>query len=59
MPATSTAGGVYLFEDEDSLNKFLASPLAEQVKGHPAFSEMTALPLDVIAEATAITRGPV
>ena len=57
--AQSIAGGVYLFDDEASLAKFLEGPLAAKVKGHPAFSEMSASPFDVIEDATAITRGPV
>ena len=57
--AQSTGGGVYLFDDEASLTKFLEGPLAAQVKSHPALSEMSASPFDVIADATAVTRGPV
>jgi hypothetical protein len=57
--AENEAGGVYLFDNEASLQTFLDSPLAEKVKSHPAFSELSAKPFDVIAGATATTRGPV
>lgn len=55
----SIGGGVYLFDSDESLTKFLGSPLAAQVKNHPAFSDMSASPFDVIADATAVTRGPI
>jgi len=50
---------IYLFNDESSLDAFLNGPLAEQVKNHPAFSDMTAKPFDVMPGPTATTRGPV
>ncbi len=57
--AENEAGGLYLFNDESSLNAFLDGPLAEQVKNHPAFSDMTAKPFDVMPGPTATCRGPV
>jgi len=57
--AASTGGGIYLFEDEKALTTFLASPLVEQVKSNPAFSDLSARPFDVIADATKTCRGPV
>lgn len=57
--AESEAGGVYLFEDEAALNAFLAGPLAAQVTSHPAVSEMSVKPFDVLAGPTAAARGPV
>ena len=56
--AASEAGGIYLFDDESSLQAFLAGPLAAKVKSHPAFSDMSAKQFDVMADVTAITRGP-
>jgi hypothetical protein len=53
------AGGIYLFDNERSLGAYLASPLAEQVKNHPALSEISAKTFAVEAEATAVTRGPI
>ena len=57
--AASEAGGLYLFEDGASLTAFLDSPLAAAVKSHPALSELSAKPFDVMCELTSITRGPV
>lgn len=55
----SEAGGIYLFENESSLKEFLAGPLAAQVSSHPAFSDMSVKQFEVIADATATTRGPI
>jgi hypothetical protein len=57
--ADNEAGGIYLFEDDASLQDYLAGPLAAQVTSHPAFSDMSAKQFDVMPAATAITRGPV
>ena len=57
--AESEAGGVYYFDDEASLQAYLAGPLAATVKGHPAFSEMSVKQFEVMADVTAITRGSV
>jgi hypothetical protein len=53
------AGGIYLFEDQASLEACLASPLAAIVTGHPALSEFSVKQFDVLDDVTAITRGPV
>jgi len=57
--AESEAGGVYYFDDESSLQAYLAGPLAATVKSHPAFSEMSVKQFEVMADVTAVTRGPV
>ena len=57
--AESEAGGIYMFEDEASLNALLEGPLAAQVTGHPALSEFSVKKFDVMEKVTAITRGPV
>lgn len=56
--ADNEAGGIYLFEDDASLQDFLAGPLAAQVTNHPAFSDMSAKQFEVMPAITAITRGP-
>ena len=53
------AGGIYLFNSEESLNDYLAGPVAAQVKGHPALRDITVKRFDVMHEVTAVTRGPV
>lgn len=57
--AESEAGGIYLFEDEESLKGLLDSPLTAQVAGHPALSDFGIKQFDVMEEVTATTRGPV
>jgi hypothetical protein len=55
----SEAGGIYLFQDEASLNSYLEGPLAAQVMSHPALSELSAKPFELLGAPTSITRGPV
>jgi len=55
----SEAGGLYLFDDEASLQAYLEGPLASGVASHPALSDMSAKQFDVMDGLTAITRGPV
>ena len=57
--ANSEAGGIYLFDNQSSLEAYLNGPLATGVKNHPAISDMSAKQFDVMADVTAITRGPV
>jgi len=53
------AGGIYLFEDQASLDAYLEGPLAAAVMAHPALSDLVAKQFEVIEDCTAITRGPV
>jgi hypothetical protein len=53
------AGGIYLFEDEASLKSYLDGPLAAQVISHPALSELSAKPFELLGGPTATTRGPI
>ncbi|MBI3933826.1 MAG: YdhR family protein [Acidobacteria bacterium] len=57
--AAGEAGGIYLFEDQASLDKFLASDLAAKVTGHPALSDFSIKQFDVMEKETLKTRGPV
>ena len=57
--AENEAGGIYMFEDEASVNAFLKGPLAAQVTSHPALSDFSVKQFDVMENITAITRGPV
>ena len=57
--AESEAGGIYLFDDESSLNALMESPLTKQVTSHPALSDFRVKIFDVMDEVTAITRGPI
>jgi len=53
------AGGVYLFDDEASVQAFLAGPIVAALKTSPALSDISAKMFDVMEQHTAITRGPV
>lgn len=57
--ANREAGGIYLFEDETSLESFISGPLAAKVKNHPALSNMSMKRFDVLERETTITRGPI
>ena len=57
--AENEAGGIYLFDDEASVDAFLASPLAAQVTSHPALSDFSVKQFDTMDELTAVTRGPI
>jgi hypothetical protein len=54
--AQSEAGGIYLFDDGAAAQSFVDGPIIEEMKGDPTLSIKA---FDVIAEHTAITRGPV
>jgi hypothetical protein len=53
------AGGIYLFEDETSLQAYLDSELAAGIISHPALAEISAKPFELLDDPTAATRGPV
>jgi hypothetical protein len=56
---TAEAGGVYLFENADSVDAYLASPIVAQITSHPALSDFSVKQFDIMEDFTAITRGPV
>jgi hypothetical protein len=53
------AGGIYLFQDEQSLNAYLSSPIIRQIKSFPQLREVSAKRFETIPELTIVTRGPV
>lgn len=50
------AGGVYLFDDEVSMQSFLDGEMISEMKADPSLSIKA---FDVIEDLTAVTRGPV
>ena len=54
--AQSEAGGIYLFDNDAAVQAFMNGPIIAEMKGDPTLSIKA---FDVIAELTAITRGPV
>ena len=57
--AQHECGGIYLFDDEASVQGFLNSPMAAAATGDPRLSNASVKMFDVMEEHTAITRGPV
>jgi hypothetical protein len=55
----SEAGGIYLFQDEQSLAAYLSSPIIGQVKSLPQLREISAKRFETIPELTVVTRGPI
>jgi len=54
----SEAGGIYMFENQVSLDEFLAGPLAKTVTSHPALSDFSVKQFGIMKDITKITRGP-
>ena len=54
--AQSEAGGIYLFDGDAAVQAFLDGPIIAEMRGDPTLSIKA---FDVIADLTAITRGPV
>ena len=52
-------GGIYLFDDVDSMEAYLNGPIVAGIKNDPTLSNVSLKPFDVMEEHTAITRGPV
>jgi hypothetical protein len=57
--ADSTAGGIYLFDDESSADAFLDGPIAASLKTNPVISKISVRLFGVSEEHTVVTRGPV
>lgn len=57
--ANNEAGGIYLFEDEASLQTYLNSPLVVAVTSHPALSNFSVKQFDTLEAVTKVTRGPI
>jgi hypothetical protein len=53
------AGGIHLFQDEQSLAAYLAGPIIHQIKSLPQLREISAKRFETIPEVTVVTRGPI
>jgi hypothetical protein len=51
------AGGLYLFEDQQSLERYLNGPIVAQLREMKQVDNLRARQFDVLEEATMITRG--
>lgn len=57
--AEHEAGGIYLFEDDASLDAMLQSELIAGVLSHPALSDFAVKRFDVLPEISRATRAPI
>ena len=53
------AGGIYLFQDKQSLDAYVSGPIIRQIKSLPQLREISAKCFEAIPELTAVTRGPI
>ena len=51
-------GGIYLFDDDDSLRAFVDGPIIARLKANPALRALNIKQFDSADAVTAITRGP-
>lgn len=52
-------GGIYMFENQKSINDYLAGPLAKTVTSHPALSNFSIKQFAIMEDITKTTRGPI
>lgn len=57
--AQHEAGGIYLFDNEDSAQSYIDGPIVAALKASPVISNIDAKLFDVMESHTATTRGPV
>ena len=53
------AGGIYLFDDQASLQAYLNGPIVAEIKNDPSLSNLSVKQFDVMEEHSTITRGPI
>jgi hypothetical protein len=57
-PDTNSAGGLYLFETEQALHKFVDGPIAAEITNRPDFTNITMKVFQVMENASRKTRAP-
>ncbi|HEY2589409.1 MAG TPA: YdhR family protein [Tepidisphaeraceae bacterium] len=55
----SEGGGIYVFDDEASLDAYLQGPIVAALRSHPAFSDLSVKTFEILEDESAVTRGPV
>ncbi len=58
QPADVVYGGIYLFEDENSVNDYLQGEVVAGMRSLPGVTDFAAQLFDVNHPLTAATRGP-
>jgi Putative mono-oxygenase ydhR len=56
--AKKESGGIYLFEDSESVQQYLDGEIIAGVKQHPALSNFSVKTFDIVEELSRITRAP-
>ncbi len=57
--AECEAGGIYWFNDAESLNAYLEGPIVAGIASHPALADFSVQIFDNIAPLSELTNGPV
>lgn len=57
--ADSEAGGIYLFEDDATLDAFLDGPIVSAFKANPVVTDIRVKVFDVSAAHSVVTRAPI
>jgi len=57
--AEKSAGGIYLFKDDASVDAYMKGKIVAGLKSNPAVSNIEAKVFDILPKHTKITRGPV
>ena len=55
----SEGGGIYLFDDQASLDAYVNGPIVAGIRSHPAFADVRIKTFNVLADETTVTRGPI
>ena len=53
------SGGIYLFDDEASVQGYLSGPIVASVGAHPALSDISVKVFGVLEAPSLITRAPI
>lgn len=59
VEGSNEAGGVYLFRDRSAAEAYLAGPIIEGLRSHPAVRGIAVRIYDLLEDATAVTAGHV
>ena len=54
-----SAGGIYLFKDEETVKNYLESDIVSGIMSNPALSDIDAKVFDVLTEHSKVTRAPI
>jgi len=57
--STDSFGCVYLFEDEDALNRFVDGPICTHIDKQPEFQDIQMRSFDIMEAPSLINRAPI